>query len=71
MAQAYDLEEALGTVSFLEGRTPLTDTKGTFARERPLGVRERRPSFQEGDGAESFFQIVCLRHDFLRSIDRG
>ena len=32
MAQAYDLEEALGTVSFLEGRTPLTDTKGTLAR---------------------------------------
>ena len=32
MAQAYDLEEVLDTVTFLEGRTPLTDTKGTFAR---------------------------------------
>ena len=31
MAQAYDLEEVLDTVAFLEGRTPLTDTKGTFA----------------------------------------
>ena len=26
MAQAYDLEEVLDTVTFLEGRTPLTDT---------------------------------------------
>lgn len=32
MAQAYDLEEVLGTVTFLEGRTRHTDTKGTFAR---------------------------------------
>ena len=32
MAQAYDLEEVLDTVPFLKGRTPLTDTKGTFAR---------------------------------------
>ena len=32
MAQAYDLEEVLDTVTFLEGRTPLTDTEGTFAR---------------------------------------
>ena len=32
MAQAYNLEEVLGTVTFLEGRTPLTDTKGTFVR---------------------------------------
>lgn len=32
MAQAYDLEEVLGTVTFLEGRTRHTDTKGTFTR---------------------------------------
>jgi mannose-6-phosphate isomerase-like protein (cupin superfamily) len=32
MAQAYDLEEVLDTVTFLEGRTIHTDTKGTFAR---------------------------------------
>ena len=32
MAQAYDLEEVLDTIPFLKGRTPLTDTKGTFAR---------------------------------------
>ena len=32
MAQAYKLEEVLGTVTFLEGRKPRTDTKGTFAR---------------------------------------
>ncbi len=32
MAQAYDMEEVLDTVTFLEGRTPLTDIKGTFAR---------------------------------------
>lgn len=32
MAQAYDLEEVLGTVTFLEGRTRHTDTKGTFAQ---------------------------------------
>ena len=31
MAQAYDLEEVLNTVTFLEGRTIHTDTKGTFA----------------------------------------
>ena len=32
MAQAYDLEEVLDTVTFLEGRTIHTDTKGTFAQ---------------------------------------
>ena len=32
MAQAYDLEEVLDIVTFLERRTPLTDTKGMFAR---------------------------------------
>lgn len=32
MAQAYNLEEVLGTVTFLEGRTRHTDTTGTFAR---------------------------------------
>ena len=32
MAQAYDLEEVLDTVTFLEGRTIHTDTKGNFAR---------------------------------------
>ena len=32
MAQAYDLKEVLGTVTFLEGRTRHSDTKGTFAR---------------------------------------
>ena len=30
MAQAYDMEEVLDTVTFLEGRTPLTVIKGTF-----------------------------------------
>ena len=32
MAQAYDLEEVLDTVTFLEGWTIHTDTKGTFER---------------------------------------
>ena len=32
MAQAYDLEEVLGTVTFLEGRTRHSDTEDTFAR---------------------------------------
>lgn len=32
MAQAYDLEEILATVTFLEGRTRHSNTKGTFAR---------------------------------------
>ena len=32
MAQAYDMEEVLDTVTFVQGRTPLTDNRGTFAR---------------------------------------
>lgn len=32
MAEPIDIEAALKTVSFLEGRTPGSDTSGTFAR---------------------------------------
>ncbi len=32
MAQVYDLEQVLSTVTFLEDRTRFSDTKGTFAR---------------------------------------
>ena len=52
-------------------------------REKILGFRnEEHPvalqvggsdkdELADGDGVENFFQIVCLRHDFLRSLDRG
>lgn len=32
MAQVYDLEEVLATVTFLKGRTRHSNTKGTFVR---------------------------------------
>ena len=67
MAQAYDLEEDIDTVTFLEGRTPLTDTKGTFARMADYrDGGEERPMDPLMYPASKYLTNASMRDSFYR-----